>query len=658
MSRLLFVVKLLVIAVVISTASFNAFSQSGGMKGYDKTLEAIEPYNVSFSVGLAGDTPPAISRLILAESRGIRNSSLSPNGSYVAYVSMLTGKYQLWVQPTDGSQAIQLTFGSGVRFYAWSPDGEDILYSSDNNGNEQESYYLINLEKFSEKEVLPAVKGGFRVFGGFVGNDTILFASTERNKMDFDLYLTNLQNGSTEMIYEGRMGLSVSSVSPDGKWAIMKESIGEDSDSLYLFNIQKHTLKTISSPERRANHSDAGFAWAMDSSGFYFATNKQQEFQNLAYYSLSDGMKWIEKASHDVERVKLCKGDKYLAWTSNVDGYSQLRVKDLHENKDIDVDALPRGVWRINCEAMASHLLIETKGSSDPGSLYTWNFNGDVEMLFSAGLAGVPKQSIVEPKSVRMKARDGVILQGLLYLPQRKSNTPPPAIFRVHGGPTAQSRPYFDPTTQYLVNQGIAVFKSNVRGSTGFGHTYVTLDDREKRLDSVRDLVDMHEYLSDKGIIDGDRVAVAGGSYGGYAVNAVLANYPGHFAAGVSLFGVADWVTALKVASPMLKASDIIEYGDINDPKWLAFYQQYSPIRQALNINVPVLYSHGVMDPRIDIAETEIMVTTLRENNIEAPFIRMPDEGHGWKKRENRMFYALEEVKFLKRVLGDKKPSE
>lgn len=639
-------------ALLISLASFDVWSQAGGMQGYDKNIKAIEPSSVSYSVGLAGDMAPTISRLILAESQGVRNSKLSPKGKYVAYVSGLTGKLQLWVQPADGGQARQLTFGSGVRNYAWAPSGSHILYSSDNNGNEQESYYLLNVEAFTEKEVLPAVEGGFRVFGGFVDETTILFTSTERNKLDFDLYLTNLKTGETTMIYEGRMGLYISSVSPDGKWAVMKESVGEDSDIVYLFDLQNRSLKTISAPNRRANHTRAGIAWTKDSSGFYFATNAQQEYINLAFYDIDKGIKKLDQVPHDVEQIRLCQDDRYLAYTLNIEGFSQLQVKEIKSGTMLKAGGLPEGILRIDCGVGATQLLVESKSSDDPGSLYLWDFSDTAEVLFEAGLAGVPKNSIVKPKSIRIEARDGVMLQGLLYLPQSKQETPPPALFRVHGGPTSQSRPYFDAMTQYLVNHGIAVFKPNVRGSTGFGHTYVTLDDREKRLDSVRDLVDMHEYLSGKEIIDGKNVAVAGGSYGGYAVNAVLANYPGYFAAGVSLFGVADWVTALEVASPMLKASDIIEYGDIKDPKWLAFYQQYSPIRQAQNINVPVLYSHGVMDPRIDIVETEIMVKTLRNNGIEAPFIRIPDEGHGWNKRENRMFYALEEVKFLKRVLN------
>ena len=254
-----------------------------------------------------------------------------------------------------------------------------------------------------------------------------------------------------------------------------------------------------------------------------------------------------------------------------------------------------------------------------------------------------------------MPAQDGVMLQGLLYLPDEDSyqgTGAPPVIFEVHGGPTAQSRPVFNPIVQYHVDRGVAVFEPNVRGSTGFGRTYVTLDDRSRRLDSVRDLVDILDFFRADGRVDVDRAAVSGGSYGGYMVNAVLAAYPDSFKAGVSRYGVADWVTALEVASPALKASDRIEYGDINLPEWRSFYEVNSPIVQADRIEVPVLYSHGEMDPRIDIAESETMVKALRDKGIDAPFIRIPDEGHGWRKLSNRLFYYRRQAEFIESILG------
>ena len=160
----------------------------------------------------------------------------------------------------------------------------------------------------------------------------------------------------------------------------------------------------------------------------------------------------------------------------------------------------------------------------------------------------------------------------------------------------------------------------------------------------------MADYLRADGRVDMDRAAVAGGSYGGYMVNAVLALYPDTFAAGVSLFGVADWVTALQIASPALQASDRIEYGDIREQKWIDYYTENSPIRLADQIKVPVLFSHGVQDPRIDIYETEVMVKPLRANGIDAPYIRIEDEGHGWRKLSNRLFYYRAQAEFLEKV--------
>jgi len=322
----------------------------------------------------------------------------------------------------------------------------------------------------------------------------------------------------------------------------------------------------------------------------------------------------------------------------------------------LDTPDLPEGVYAVDCQGSPARVAISVNGWRTPGSIYVWDLaSGAVHDTFMAELAGLDPERLVRPESLVIPARDGVRLQGLLYLPDadsRQDDRPPPVVFFVHGGPTGQSRPTFSPVIQYYLDRGVAAFSPNVRGSTGFGRTYMTLDDRERRLDSVRDLVDMLDYLGEDGRVDASRAAVVGGSYGGYMVNAVLANFPGHFVAGVALFGVADWVTALEIASPALKASDRIEYGDISEQRWRDFYTENSPIRQADRIDVPVLYSHGVRDPRIDISETETMVRTLRANGVEARFIRIPDEGHGWRRLSNRLFYYREEASFLGEKLG------
>ncbi|MEL6239410.1 MAG: prolyl oligopeptidase family serine peptidase, partial [Pseudomonadota bacterium] len=355
------------------------------------------------------------------------------------------------------------------------------------------------------------------------------------------------------------------------------------------------------------------------------------------------------------------EGGSYLYYTQNKDGFDTLLGYDTVAKRAIPMPEMPEGNYSLDCEGEAGDLLIRVNGWQTPGELWMTNpVKGTAQKIFASNLAGLDPDRLVRPQVVRYPARDGVELQGLLYLPEGAGTgeDAPPVVFSVHGGPSAQSQATFDAIAQYHVGRGVAVFESNVRGSTGLGRTYEQLDDRENRLDSVRDLVDLKAGLAADGLIDGDRAAVMGGSYGGYVVNAVLAEYPGEFAAGVSLFGVADWITGLEIASPALKAADRIEFGDITEERWREFYRVNSPIRKADQITVPVLYSHGVLDPRIDIYETEVMVKTLRANGVPAPFIRMPDEGHGWRKLSNRLFYFRKQAEFLEEQLGlAEKPS-
>lgn len=620
-------------------------------------LDSIAPQNEAISVGQAGDDPADIGRYLSA--RGAGTALLSPDGSMIAFSYSVTGAPQLWVIPAPGGQMQQLTFGNGITFFRWAPDSNSLLYGADNDGNEQESYSLVSADGSNERVVLPPVSGGFRSFGDFaIDGGSVFFASTERNGLDFDIYRADLQNGETELLFEGHYGYFARSLSPDGKYLIVSETVGEDADNLYLLETETRELRTLSKPDSRASHAAGGFAWLPDSSGFYAASNRDREYAALLRFDISSNrFSLVQAANHDIGNINLCGEEgQYLAWTVNEDGFDQLHARNLVTGNELRVPALPEGTYSLSCSSRSNRMAIRTNGWRTPGDIHLWDLaSGEISQTFKSNLAGLDPDRLVRPQSIRITARDGVELQGLLYLPDASSisgNDAPPVVFFVHGGPTGQSRPNFDAVVQYHVDRGVAVFEPNVRGSTGFGRTYVTLDDRTRRLDSVRDLIDMLEFFKADGRVDADRAAVVGGSYGGYMVNAVLAAYPGYFRAGVSLYGVADWVTALEIASPGLKASDRIEYGDINLPEWRAFYEVNSPIRQADKIDVPVLYSHGVMDPRIDIAETETMVRALRANGIEAPFIRIPDEGHGWRKMSNRLFYYRRQAEFLEQQLS------
>ena len=628
----------------------------GGQSGPDMSLEAMTPEDEAVNVGLSGQDPANIARYLLASGAG--SVSISPDGEMLAFRWDVTGEPQLWSLPVSGGQPQQLTFGNGITFFSWSPDSETLIYGADNDGNEQESYYRIAADGSSEALVLAAVEGGFRSFGDFgADGETIAFASTERNGQDFDIYTADLSTGETTRLYEGIFGFFAHDISPDGTKLIVSETVGEDSDNLYLLDIESREITALAKPDPRANHTNGGFAWLPDSSGFYFASNEDREFSAITRYDVASGeMSVVKEADHDLGGIELCnEAGAYMVYTENVDGFDTLHIDRDGEDAGLDTSFLPEGQYQTSCSLENSKLAIRASGWRTPGDVYVMDLEtGDHTQVFASNYAGLDPERLIRPESVRMMARDGVELQGLLYLPDESSRTedgPPPVIFFVHGGPTGQSVASFDPVVQYHLDRGLAVFEPNVRGSTGFGRTYVTLDDQKKRRDSVRDLIDMLAALEEDGRVDTSRAAVVGGSYGGYMVNAVLALYPDAFDAGASLFGVGNWVTALQVASPGLKASDRIEYGDIREQEWIDYYTENSPVTLADQIKVPVLYSHGVQDPRIDIYETEIMVKTLRENGIETPYVRIPDEGHGWRKLKNQLFYFRRQTEFLEEQL-------
>ncbi len=653
---------LLSAAAILAALPCMAFAKAsdetfGGTKGADLSIEAIEPDGADITIGRAGEYPADIARYLLASGAGAAN--LSPDGKTIAFSWDISGESELWVMPATGGQPKQVTFKTGVSAPVWTPDGKSLFYAADRDGNEQPGYFTISPDGSSEIEVLPAARGDFRRFGDFAADGSFIYASTVRGAGVFDIYRGTLEGGS-ELIVESELGLYPLSISPDGKYAIVTETVGEDANNLFLLDLATKEMKTISKPplEDRADHDLGGFEWRSDSSGFVFSTNLNKEYGQLSTYMIADGeILSPTDIDADVENIELCGvDDSILAFTINQDGFDKLLIIDAQTSKEKAVPDLPEGNYSLDCEGTKSPMLmVRINGWKTPGDIWMVDpLKGTAKKVFGSNLAGLDPERLIRPEVVRYRARDGVELQGLLYMPEgpSKSGNAPPVVFSVHGGPTSQSQATFDPIAQYHAARGVAVFEPNVRGSTGLGRSYVKLDDRENRLDSVRDLVDLKNALAADGLIDADRAAVMGGSYGGYAVNAVLAEYPGSFAAGVSLYGVADWVTALEIASPALKAADRIEYGDITEQRWRDYYTVNSPIRKADQITVPVLYSHGVMDPRIDIYETEVMVKTLRANGVEAPFIRIPDEGHGWRKLSNQLFYYRKQAEFIEAQLG------
>jgi dipeptidyl aminopeptidase/acylaminoacyl peptidase len=609
------------------------------------------PTSVPGDIGLAGQGLPDITRFLNVRAAGA--SSLSPDGARVAFRTSITGLPQLWVVDAGGGWPTQLTFGEPVTYHAWSPAGDWILYSTDRGGNEREGYYLISPDGTAERELL-APSDAFRIFGGFSPDGArIAYATSERNGRDFDVHVLDLASGHDREVFRGRLGIYVAAWRPDGKALILGETRGEDANDVHLLDLDTGATEVLFQPEEPARFR--GFAWKPDSSGFYLATDLDRDFSGLAWYDAGQAaLSFIDTPAHDVESVALTRDGRYLAWTTNQGGYSQVQGRDLVAGTALTVPALPHGVHALDAAPAAPVLVVDSGGPQLPGDVWIWRLDsGSLQRATHSATVGLDLSRMVVPTHHDFPGRDGVMLHGLLYLPPGVSaDARPPVLVSVHGGPTGQARPRFQAVHQYLLTRGIAVFDFNFRGSTGYGKTFARLDNGRLRPNAVRDLEDAVAWLAADGRVDTARAAIMGGSYGGYLTNAALVTYPELFRAGVSIVGVSNWITALEGASPALKASDRLEYGDIDDPDDREFFRQLSPLTHVDRVRAPLMVMHGANDPRDPVSESDQLVDAIRSRGGEVEYLRFPDEGHGIRKLQNRVIAYRRVARFLEQHLG------
>ncbi len=632
------------------------------------------PQPVAGDSTLAGAARPDVVRFL--QVRRAENPSLSPGGEQLAFKSRISSAPQLWVVGTAGGWPRQLTFGESITFHRWSPAGDWILYGTDRGGDEREGYYLISSDGTRERELL-APSEAFRVFGAFSRDGRrIAYATTERNGVDFDVHVLDVASGADRKVHRGEGGLYPVSWRPDGEALILSQDRGEDAHEIFLLDLAGGRLETLFQPAERSSYES--FAWKGDGSGFYLVTNQDRDLRGLATYDVGSGvLTYLETSEeHEIEAVALSDDGRVLLWATNAGGYSRLAARDLLTGEPIPAPELPRGVYEIRFAPRATAAAIYVESPRVPGDVWVWRPDAGVppkgdkpgiaRRATHSSAAGLDLERMVVPEHLSLTARDGVEIHGLLYLPPgppgggQTEHVPagvkPPLLLAVHGGPTGQARPEFDGVHQYLLRRGIAVFDLNFRGSTGYGKRFARLNDLQLREGEIYDLADAALWLGATGRADPNRAAVMGGSYGGYLTMAAMTRLPEVFASGVALVGVSDWLTALAGASPQLKASDVLEYGDVDDPQDREFFRRISPITHIAEVRAPVMVIHGANDPRDPVTESDQFVRAIREQGGEVEYLRFPDEGHSIRKLSNRIIAYRRIAAFLERTLGLETP--
>ena len=566
--------------------------------------------------------------------RAAYGATWSPDSRHIAFITDITGVPQAWEVPVEGGWPEQLTFYdervSGIHY---SPTENSLLYGTDAGGNERTQLFLLGGPAGEERDLTRA-PDAIHYSGGFSPDGArIAFTATRRNGTDFDVFTKDLTSPDAEpaTVWETAGYHTVADWATDSSFLVVSRHHSNLNNDLYRIDLASGEATLLTPHEGDARFSGARVT--PDGGSLFFATDRDGDFMRLARLDLSTlEVEYLTPDDWDVEEVELSKSGRWLAASRNVEGYSDFVLFN-GRGRRIPGPEMPRGILGgFEISPDENRLAFTLTGPDRNPDVWIVDLpDGEPRRLTRSSTAGIPLRTFRSPEIVRYPTFDRREIPALFYEPGTSpENTP--VVINVHGGPESQSRPLFAPVTQYLLGRGYAVFYPNVRGSTGYGKAYTHLDDVYLRMDSVNDLGYAAHWLRDRGH---QRVAVMGGSYGGFMVLAALTEYPELWTAGVDIVGIANMVTFLENTGRYRRALREPEYGSLERDR--EFLASISPIHKAGEINAPLMVIHGKNDPRVPVGEAEQIVERVRENGGTVEYLLYEDEGHGLAKLKNRL---------------------
>ncbi|RMA82543.1 S9 family peptidase [Umboniibacter marinipuniceus] len=583
-------------------------------------------------------------------------ASINASADAVLTTSDASGVFNVYRQPLDGTPATQLSFSStdAIMGISWFPEDDRILYSADNGGNELNHLFVL-AEDGSVTDLTPGenLKASFM---GWSDDKAFLYVATnERDPSSFDLYKVSLSGYQRELIFQNNESLSLEAVSPDGQFVAVVETLGNTDSALYLIEVseEESRARKISEHEGEVNYSV--FNFGPDSQSLYYSTNQHGEFVQAWRFdipSLSHHVYYT--ADWDVTTIRFTGDGRYRVAAINEDAVTRVEIRDLEDDARVDIPNLPDGnLSGFQASADGQHMTFYVASDTSPANLYVYSAESESPVALSANLnPEIASENLVASEVVRFNSFDGLAIPGLLYKPVNASpNNRVPAVIWVHGGPGGQSRVGYNPMIQHLVNHGYAVFSVNNRGSSGYGKTFYHLDDLRHGEDDLQDIVFGKKHLQTLNWIDHDRIGIMGGSYGGYMTMAGMA-FTDEFAVGINIFGVTNWERTLTSIPPWWESFKSYLYAEMGDPATdIERLRRISPLFHADQISRPVLVVQGANDPRVLQIESDEMVAAIRANGIPVEYVLFPDEGHGFRKKANRITASEAYLSFLNEYL-------
>jgi dipeptidyl aminopeptidase/acylaminoacyl peptidase len=566
-------------------------------------------------------------------------TSFSSDEKSILFHSNKSGIFNVYSMPVAGGEPKQLTNSTKESTFAVSyfPADARFLYRYDKGGNENEHLYLRELDG-KERDLTPGEKTKAQFYGWSQDRKSFFFGTNARDPKLFDVFEMSLADLKPALLYQDETGFQFGAISNDKKFMAFGKPGSSTADSdVYLYNTEMKEMKNITPHTGDVSNSPETFD--PESKHLYFLSDEGSEFKYVARYDLASGQRDVaEKAKWDITSISFSRTGKYRVVTTNEDARTVTKVMEPATNRS---NVLVAGeVNDVRISDSENLMACYQGGSKSPPDLFVRDLALNKFVRLSKSLnPEISSADLVDGRVVRYKSFDGMEVPAILYQPYgATAQNKVPAIVRVHGGPGGQARMPYIAGVQFLVNHGYAVLDVNNRGSSGYGKTFHKADDRKHGREPLWDCVEAKKYLQTLDYVDGKKIGIMGGSYGGYMVLAALAFKPEEFNAGVDIFGVSNWVRTLQSIPPYWEAERKSLYAEIGDPNTqLDMLREISPLFHADNITKPLLVLQGANDPRVIKPESDEIVDAIKKKKGVVEYVVFDNEGHGFTKKANEI---------------------
>ncbi len=590
------------------------------------------------------------------DNESVGGGSFSYDNNNLLVSSNRSGIYNIYTIPVKGGEMTAITASDSTSVFAESyfPNDNRMLYSADGNGDEIDHLFVRELDG-SIKDITPAegAKAGF--YGWSKDKNHLYYGSNKRDPRFFDVYKLSIDGYTSEMIYQNNDGLDYSEMSDDENYIALSKVMNTNDSDLFIYNVK--TKETTKINENLSANSAQDFS--VDNSTFYYTTDDGGEFSYLMSYDLeSKEKKKVVEKSWDIMGSGFTSQGNYMVVYTNEDGKNAIDILDAKTMQPIDMpDFDNKSITSVNFSDNEEWMRMYVGGSNAPSDLYTYNLKTKEQYKLTHVLNDeIDAEDLVNAEVIRFKSFDGTEIPAIYYLPHQASETNKvPALVWVHGGPGGQTRQNFNSLMQYMVNHGYAVLAVNNRGSSGYGKTFFKMDDRNHGEKDLQDCVEGKNWLAEQPEIDGEKIGILGGSYGGYMTMAALTYTPEEFDVGVNLFGVTNWLRTMKSIPPYWESFREALYLELGDPYSAdsVRLKRISPLFHTDKVTKPLIVLQGSQDPRVLQVESDEIVAGVRKNNVPVEYVLFEDEGHGFVKKKNQIEAYSRILKFLDRYLKE-----